>query len=125
MKAHAVAEIFPAMGDTEYQALKTDISQHGVREPIWTWRGQIIDGRHRQRACVDLGMECPTREYSGDETTLVSFVVSLNLKRRHLDESQRAMVAAAIARLPLGANQHTQICGSSVTQHAAAKMLND
>ena len=39
------------------------------------------------------------REWSG-EGSLVAFVVSLNLHRRHLDESQRAMVAAKIANMP-------------------------
>src|SRR5690606_18766996 len=59
----------------------------------------------------------------GDEASLVPFVVSPNLKRRHLDESQRAMVAANIARLPLGANQHTA-SANLPTQAEAATMLN-
>lgn len=61
-------------------------------------------------------------EYSGDDP--VGFVVSLNLHRRHLNESQRAMVAAKIASLPQGANRHTlerQICRS--TQGEAAAQL--
>ena len=49
-------------------------------------------------------------------------VVSLNLHRRHLDESQRAMVAAKIATLPKGANQHVQICTPS--REKAAELLN-
>jgi hypothetical protein len=42
--------------------------------------------------------------------------------RRHLDESQRAMVAAKIATLPRGTNQHAQICAP--TQDNAADLLN-
>lgn len=52
----------------------------------------------------------------------VGFVVSLNLRRRHLSEGQRAWAAAQIARLQLGANQHTAIAVS--TQKQAASMLN-
>jgi hypothetical protein len=49
-------------------------------------------------------------------------VVSLNLRRRHLDESQRAMVADNIARFRKGDNQHTSIDVSTPTQ--AAKLLD-
>nr|BAH89611.1 putative replication/partitioning-related protein [uncultured bacterium]BAH89890.1 putative partitioning protein [uncultured bacterium]BAH90143.1 hypothetical protein [uncultured bacterium] len=52
----------------------------------------------------------------------LAYVVSLNLKRRHLDESERAMVAARIATLPRGANQHAAIAAPSQTQ--ASTLLN-
>lgn len=52
----------------------------------------------------------------------LAFVISANLQRRHLDESQRAMVASKLATLPLGANQGAQICAP--TQSGAAEMLN-
>jgi len=54
---------------------------------------------------------------------MAAFVVSLNLKRRHLNESQRAVVAAKLATLPKGANQHSPI-GESSTQSDAAQLLN-
>jgi len=50
-------------------------------------------------------------------------VVSLNLHRRHLDESQRAMVAAKIATLPAHRPAETAPIGA-VTQDTAADMLN-
>jgi hypothetical protein len=46
----------------------------------------------------------------------------LNLCQRHLEESQRAMVAARIATLPKGSNQHASIEAS--TQESAADLLN-
>jgi hypothetical protein len=55
--------------------------------------GAIIDGRHRYRACETLGIEPKVQEWDG-EGSLTSFVVGLNLHRRHLDTSQRAAVAA-------------------------------
>lgn len=53
--------------------------------------------------------------------SLIAFVVSLNLHRRHLNESQRAMVAAKLANLSNG-QRASQIC-EAVTQPQAAGML--
>ena len=66
------------------------------------------------------------RVYHGSETSVEAFVVSLNLKRRHLSENQRAMVAARLANLKHGDNQYTmdaQICAST-SQPDAAELLN-
>jgi len=126
MRIHAVAEIFPRMGEAEFVALKNDIAEHGVREPLWIWRGQIIEGRHRAQACEELGIVPAVREYDGDESGLVGFVVSLNLHRRHLDESQRAMVAGKLANLRDGqrADLAASIDAPSITQSQAAELLN-
>jgi hypothetical protein len=57
MEAHKAAHVFPALGHSEYQALKADIKSHGLRVPIVLWRGQVIDGSHRLKACQELGIE--------------------------------------------------------------------
>lgn len=54
--------------------------------------------------------------------SLASFVVSLNLHRRHLDDNQRAMVAGKIANLE--SSKHASPIGEAVTQPQAAEMLN-
>lgn len=94
---HAVTSLFPAMSEEEYQALRADIEQHGLREPLWTYEGQIIDGRHRARACAEVGLEPATRAWEGSGS-LVAFVASLNFQRRHLSSSQRATLALALER---------------------------
>ena len=98
LKVHPVASLFPEMSATEYSALKDDIRERGLMEPIWLAKdGRIIDGRHRYRACRELKIEptCIRNKYD-DDATIAGVVVSLNLKRRHLNESQRAMVAARL-----------------------------
>jgi hypothetical protein len=45
LPVHPVCSLFPLLRGAAYEQLKADIEAHGVREPIWTWRGQIIDGR--------------------------------------------------------------------------------
>jgi ParB-like chromosome segregation protein Spo0J len=59
---HEVADLFPLLEGADFQALKADIQAHGVREPVWTYQGRIIDGRNRYRACRELGIDPPTRQ---------------------------------------------------------------
>lgn len=97
MRFHEVANIFPMMGDEEYSALVADIKANGQREPIWTYLGKIIDGRNRYKACLEIGIEPRCREWYGNGS-LVAFVVSLNLNRRHLTSSQKAMIALEVEK---------------------------
>lgn len=123
---HPVADIFPMMSDREFRDLVDDIATHGLHEPVWLHTdGRIVDGRNRYLACRELGIEPVTRMYEGDDSDLVFFVVSLNLHRRHLSESQRAMVATRIATLSDG--QRADRVGTEIsvpTQAQAAQMLS-
>jgi ParB-like chromosome segregation protein Spo0J len=92
---HPVSNLFPMMNPDEFKALVDDIRQNGQREDVWLHEGQIIDGRNRFKACTELGITPRTRTWHGDGS-LVQFVVSLNLHRRHLSASQKAMVAVEI-----------------------------
>jgi hypothetical protein len=89
---HEVANLFPLIEGKEFEQLKADIKEHGQRLPVWTYRGRIIDGRNRYRACRELGMEPSTQEWDGNGS-LVAFVWSLNGPRRHLGKGQLAAVA--------------------------------
>jgi site-specific DNA-methyltransferase (adenine-specific) len=97
MEFHKICNIFPMMSEEEYLQLVLDIKAHGLREPIWTYQGKIIDGRNRYRACIELGIEPRYREWDG-QGSLVQFVVSLNLHRRHLTSSQKAAIALEIEK---------------------------
>jgi N6-adenosine-specific RNA methylase IME4 len=94
---HPAADLFPLIEGTEFTELVADVTAHGVREPITLYDGKILDGRNRYRAAQAAGVECPTRVYDGDDP--LAFVISENLRRRHLHESQRAMVAAKLVLL--------------------------
>jgi len=128
MKFHPVAEIFPMMSNSELAQLAADIETNGLREPLWLHKdGRIIDGRNRYQACELAGISAThARTFEGDDSELVPFVVSLNLHRRHLNESQRAMVAARVATLGHGGDRKSdQAANLPVeTQARAAEMLN-
>ena len=121
---HPLANIFPLLDGDEFQSLADDIREHGLRESIWLYDGQILDGRNRYRACAIAGVDADFRQYNGDDP--LAFVISLNLKRRHLNESQRAMVAAKIANAEHGGDRRSDQAANLplVSQSGAAEMLN-
>lgn len=127
---HPAADIFPEMSDAEYMEFRQDVLEHGLMVPIVTTKdGQILDGRHRWRACMDLHLEPKYQVHNGDPW---AYVVSANLHRRHLTTSQRAMVAdrlrnAAPGGQPGNKNNRYDTTKSArrttVTRAQAAKML--
>lgn len=121
MNPHPLAALFPLMTGPAFEDLRADIGMPGLREPIVTHEGMVLDGRNRLRACLETGTPPEFREWD-DGSDPLAFVLSANLHRRHLDESQRAMVAARVATLPRGANQHTEI--SACSQGKAGEMLS-
>jgi ParB-like chromosome segregation protein Spo0J len=98
MEIHDVAKLFPQMNPEDYEQLKSDIEQNGLREPIVLFDGKIIDGRQRHKACREVGVDPRFKEWDR-KGSLVAFAVSLNLHRRHLTISQRSMVAVEIKEM--------------------------
>ena len=94
MKIHPAAEIFPMLSDEELDSLAVDIKTHGLRHPLVMHDRELLDGRNRLAACKIAGVAPSFVEYEGDSP--VSFVISVNIKRRQLDASQRACVAVEI-----------------------------
>ncbi len=120
LEFHPLANVFPLSDGEEFRALMADIAAHGVREPVVLYEGQILDGRNRYRASWAAGVDCPLTNYEGDDPA--AYVVSLNLRRRHLTESQRAMAAAKLVSWARGENQHTS-GSANLPTHKAAEML--
>jgi hypothetical protein len=100
LEAHPLAKKVPEMSPDEYAELVEDIRKNGLKERIVLYQGMILDGRHRARALRELGIPLDdrvTRQYEpekmGDPAT---FVVSRNIRRRHLIKAQRVAVVLDI-----------------------------
>jgi phage N-6-adenine-methyltransferase len=124
MEVHPAAQLFPLLEAGELEALAADIAANGLQQPVvLDTDGRVLDGRNRVRACELAGVTPDYSVYDGDDP--VGFVVSANIHRRHLSESQRAMIAARLATLSDGVRRDRQ--GASIdapTQPEAAAMLN-
>jgi 16S rRNA G966 N2-methylase RsmD len=95
---HAAANLFPMMTDEELKDLVDDISTNGLLQPVYVMPdGSLLDGRNRVRACQRIGVVPTTKTYDGGDP--IGFVLSLNLKRRHLTTGQKAMLALEVERL--------------------------
>jgi ParB-like chromosome segregation protein Spo0J len=124
---HPAAHAFPEMSSSELQDLADDIKTNGLAVAIMrSSDGTILDGRNRLAACEIAGVEPRFEKYAGDNP--VAFIISANLRRRHLNESQRALVAAKIARLAHGgdrrSDQAAKLPHEIPTQAAAGALLN-
>src|SRR5690606_27185151 len=126
MEFHPVADLFPMMSEEEFDNLVASIEVNGIREPVWLHNdGRVVDGRNRYMACRELGFDPPTRTFEGTDDALLKFVLDLNLHRRHLNASQRAMVAAKLANMAVGRpGNPANLPDIQVSQTDAAEQLN-
>lgn len=99
-KDHKLAELMPLMTQPELRELAGDIRENGLLAPVTLYEGKILDGRNRYRACRIAGVEPKFREFKGKDA--LAFVLSANLHRRHLNESQRAVIAAKLTTMTRG-----------------------
>lgn len=90
IKIHPLCEAFPLMNQAELNELAHDIKANGQREPILLLDGKILDGRNRFEACKLV--EIAPRFEKVKTKDPRALVASMNLFRRHLSESQRAML---------------------------------
>jgi hypothetical protein len=121
---HPAAEWLPMMSEPELQELAADIKTNGQREPIMRDRhGVGLDGRNRLAACKIAGVAPRFETWLGDPADAVGYIISCNLHRRHLDASQRAMIAARLATMRQG--ERTDLAPNGATsQTDAAERLD-
>lgn len=133
---HELANLFPMMDTQARQAFRADIADNGVIEKIVMLSGMVLDGRNRYREMVELDLDPPSADYRGDprfvEFEAVSgglspldWVLSKNLHRRHLNDSQRAMVAASLATYRHGGDRTSdQAADLPVGQAEAGEVMH-
>lgn len=121
---HPAAAHIRGMDEDEFEQLKDSISRNGQRETIKLLRGEILDGRHREAACLALDREPVYEELEASKVgDPKQYVLALNVDRRHLSTLDRARMANEIAKRTRGGDRRsdqTQVLGFE-TQEQAAK----
>lgn len=116
------------MPDLELAHIIEDMKSNGYDEsmPVIIYDGQILDGRNRFKAAKIAGIEPKFIEFKG--TDPLAYVIRHNLHRRHLNESQRAVIAGRLATMQHGGDRKSENQEANLplemTQSQAAEMLN-
>jgi len=98
MEIHESANIFP-LEEESIGSLASDIQEHGQIKDIELYEGKVIDGRRRMRACEVAGVSPRFTDVTDKVNDPIAYVLSLNLHRRQLTPSQKAMVAARVREM--------------------------
>ena len=119
---HPAADVFPLLEGSEFDDLVASIRVNGLREACWLDRdGVLLDGRNRVRACQAAEVRPRFQQYDGDDP--VSFIVDLNLERRHLNAGQKAFLALELE--PFFAEQAAKRKGGRPPQEPAPGMFDE
>jgi ParB-like chromosome segregation protein Spo0J len=101
LEFHELADQFPLISEEETIQMADDIKKVGLIEPLVVLDGKILDGRNRYNACKLAGFKLRPEDvkdfeedFSGEDP--VVFVISKNIRRRHMTVGQRASVAAEL-----------------------------
>lgn len=138
LEFHPLANLFPLIEGAAFDELVADVKANGVRERIVILDGMILDGRNRYRAGIAAGLidaDAPAHtgismqpwcelylpETEGDP---LDWVLSKNLHRRHLDESQRAALGAKLETLAHGGDRKDQDATLHLNRANIGKLVN-
>lgn len=101
LEVHPLGKLFTGIVGSSYRSLKADIAEQGMTDAIVLYEGKILDGKVRHQICREL---IQGNSFTGDIAvqTLpagvapLRYLISRNLQRRHLNESQRAIIGVRI-----------------------------
>lgn len=121
-KFHPLADAFPLIEGADFEALCADVAARKLQHKIVLFDNMILDGRNRYRACLAVGIVPKFEAFKGKDP--LAFVISENLRRRHLDTGQRAMVAAKLEGFTHGGKRGEPELAATVGRMKAADLLN-
>ncbi len=93
-ETHELCELFDMPGKDDFDSLVSSLKAVGLLEPIKLYEGKILDGCSRYRGCKEAGVKPRFEQVNPDDP--IAYVAAMNLSRRHLDASDKAMHGAKI-----------------------------
>jgi ParB-like chromosome segregation protein Spo0J len=121
IKFHPLADVFPPMEGVEFDELVADIAANGLHEPVTIFEDKVLDGRNRYRACREAGIEAKTEPFEGTEADARAFVISKNIRRRHLTAKERRNFLIELVKAAPGKSDRVLAKEAGTTHPTIAK----
>ena len=86
--------LIPPLSNEEFKQLERNILEEGIREPLITWNGVLIDGHNRYRIAQEHDMNYETLEKEFENINRVKeWMINNQFGRRNLSNYQRSVLA--------------------------------
>jgi N6-adenosine-specific RNA methylase IME4 len=86
--------LIPPLSNEEFKQLERNILEEGIREPLITWNGILIDGHNRFRIAQEHDMNYETLEKEFENINRVKeWMINNQFGRRNLSNYQRSVLA--------------------------------
>jgi len=86
--------LIPPLSNEEFKQLERNILEEGIREPLITWNGILIDGHNRFRIAQEHDMNYETLEKEFENLNSVKeWMINNQFGRRNLSNYQRSVLA--------------------------------
>ncbi|HEY2918450.1 MAG TPA: ParB/Srx family N-terminal domain-containing protein [Candidatus Binatia bacterium] len=134
---HPAADVFPMLPEEELRKLAEDIKKNGLRELPVLWRRppgttlELIDGRNRLAAMELAGIELFQKsgkfkydlfDLCGGDEDPVAFIISKNIRRRHLTKEQQAALIVTVMEAGKANSTDTAKLAESVKRNSNGRL---
>ena len=86
--------LIPPLTSEEFNQLKRNILEEGIRDPLVTWNGILVDGHNRYRIAQEYDIDFVTVEKEfADMNAVKEWMINNQFGRRNLNNYQRSVLA--------------------------------
>ena len=123
--------LIPPLTPEEYQQLEANILSDGIREPLTTWQGILVDGHNRFEIAQKHGLEYRVLEKDfADRDAVIDWMICNQLGRRNLNPNQQSYLRGLQyerekKKQAFKGNQHAKVGDDQNEHHQQENKLED
>jgi len=115
--------LIPPLTSEEFKQLERNILEEGIRDPLVTWNGILVDGQNRYRIATEYDIDFVTveKEFT-DMNAVKEWMINNQFGRRNLNNYQRSVLALQLEdvfKAKAKENQAIQFKGNSLPKISA------